>query len=93
MAKGSDTRYFSEKATVKVAQGVSGEVKAKGSAAMQVAYLSQGIKQGLQDLGARDFTSVQQLMRSGDMRFEVRSPSAIREGNVHDLVAHEKRLY
>merc|ERR1719401_876323 len=52
MKKGSDDRYFGSYSTVKVAQGVSGSVQDKGSVRAYIPYLVQGVKHGMQDIGA-----------------------------------------
>merc|ERR1712176_1465914 len=83
MKKGSDDRYFGTTTTVKVAQGVSGSVQDKGSVHRYLPYLVQGVKHGMQDIGA---SSVQDLVRqlyAGQLRFELRSAAAQREGGVH----------
>merc|ERR1719388_450667 len=51
MKKGSDDRYFGDKAQVKVAQGVCGTVQDKGPLEVYIPYLTQGMKHGLQDIG------------------------------------------
>jgi IMP dehydrogenase len=61
MAKGSDTRYLSESGHLKVAQGVSGTVKDKGSVCKMVPYLIHGVKQGFQDMGAKSMVGLYTL--------------------------------
>merc|ERR1719375_2260188 len=75
MKKGSDDRYFGNTATVKVAQGVAGCVQDKGSLHQYVPYLVQGIKHGMQDLGAKSVEKLQDMLTQGQLRFELRSPA------------------
>eukprot|EP01006_Ploeotia_vitrea_P026605 TRINITY_DN59570_c0_g1_i1.p1 TRINITY_DN59570_c0_g1~~TRINITY_DN59570_c0_g1_i1.p1 ORF type:complete len:592 (+),score=325.53 TRINITY_DN59570_c0_g1_i1:157-1776(+) len=93
MSKGSKTRYFSDHSRVLVAQGVTGSVVDKGSVHRYVPFLVQGVKHGLQDLGAPSLKVLNELRESGYVRFELRTHSAQREGGVHGLHSYEKRLY
>mmetsp|Transcript_85917 Transcript_85917/g.174346 ORF Transcript_85917/g.174346 Transcript_85917/m.174346 type:complete len:544 (-) Transcript_85917:105-1736(-) len=93
MKKGSDDRYFGCAATVKVAQGVSGTVQDKGSVHRYVPYLTQGIRHGMQDMGVRSVDDLKAQMRSGKLRFELRSAAAQREGGVHGLHSFERKLF
>merc|ERR1719168_539482 len=93
MKKGSDDRYFGSSSTVKVARGVSGAVQDKGSLHRYVPYLVQGIRHGMQDLGAVSVDDLRRQLHSGELRFELRSPAAQREGGVHGLHSFERRLF
>merc|ERR1712187_875909 len=65
MKKGSDDRYFGSGTSVKVAQGVSGSVQDKGSIHRYMPYLVQGLKHGMQDIGADSVEALQTQLRSG----------------------------
>jgi len=93
MKKGSDDRYFGASTSVKVAQGVSGTVQDKGSLHQYVPYLCQGIKHGMQDLGANSAEKLREMLSTGQLRFELRSPAAQREGGVHGLHSFERKLF
>jgi len=93
MKKGSDDRYFGTQTTVKVAQGVCGTVQDKGSLKNYIPYLTQGMKHGLQDIGANSLDKLREMLYAGELRFEIRSPAAQREGGVHGLHSFEKKLF
>lgn len=92
MLKGSDIRYFSESAKIKVAQGVSGSVVDKGSLKRYVPYLLQSVRHGFQDIGAVNIRRVTAMRERGQLRFEIRSGAAQVEGGVHGLHSYEKKL-
>jgi len=93
MKKGSDDRYFGAASTVKVAQGVSGTVQDKGSVHQYLPYLTQGIKHGMQDIGAKSLSELTTQLYDGELRFELRSAAAQREGGVHGLHSFERKLF
>jgi IMP dehydrogenase/GMP reductase len=76
---------------LKIAQGVSGVVKDKGSVRRTVPFLCQAVRQGFQDLGAKDMADVRRLLVEGSLRMETRSAAAQAEGGVHDMLAYEKK--
>jgi len=101
MDKGSEKRYVWEDtkgpacgaAAVKVAQGVSGAVQDKGTLRRYIPYLMQGVRHGLQDAGIKSLVEVKEKLYNGQIRFEIRSPAAQKEGGVHGLHSYQKRLY
>ena len=78
---------------VTVASGVNGAVPDKGPLNKYFPYLCQSVRHGLQDMGTRSLVVMWSELYSGKLRFEVRSPSAQREGGVHDLHNFQQRLY
>jgi IMP dehydrogenase len=86
-------RYFSEKANVLVAQGVAGSVLDRGSVTKFIPYLVAGIQHSLQDIGRPSLTAMHEGVNDGTVRFEMRSASAMTEGNVHGLHSYDKKLY
>lgn len=90
MRKGGDHRYFSDKESIKVPQGVSGTVVDKGTIRRFVPYLLQGVKHGFQDIGVNSVNELRTQVKSGDVRFERRTTAAQAEGSVHSLHSYEK---
>ncbi|KAK7324134.1 hypothetical protein VNO77_27656 [Canavalia gladiata] len=93
MTKGSDARYLGDTAKLKIAQGVVGAVKDKGSVLNFIPYTLQAVRQGFQDIGASSIQSAHDLLRSRVLRLEVRSGAAQVEGGVHGLVSYEKKYF
>ena len=79
--------------TQRVSSGVSGAVVDKGPLQRYVPYLSQSVRHGLQDMGVRSLVQMWEQLYNGTLRFELRSPSAQREGGVHDLHSFQQRLF
>nr|AET50798.1 hypothetical protein [Eimeria tenella] len=86
---GSAARYFAEGQNVRVAQGVTGCLVDKGSIRNLIPYVMQGVKHGLQDAGVSTIQELHEKLYSGQVRFDVRSAAAQREGNVHNLTVFE----
>lgn len=85
MRAGGAKRYMSEDDEIRVAQGVSGAVVDKGSVVQFVPYLLQGVRHALQDMGVKTVEQLHEHLDGGKLRFERRSLSAQREGDVHNL--------
>jgi IMP dehydrogenase len=91
MSSGGDKRYFNEgKEIIKVAQGVSGAVVDKGQVSSFVPYLRQSVAMGLLDLGIDSLVKLHLFLRTGELRFELRTHAAQREGSVHGLYSYQK---
>lgn len=92
---GNAVRYLNEinSSNPIVAQGVSGTVMDKGSIHKFIPYMTQGIKHGLQSLGAKTIEKLHILLNNEIIRFEIRSPSAQKEGGIHSLNSVDRTDY
>lgn len=90
MKKGSSVRYFSEDDRIRVPQGVSGAVVDKGSVRRFLPYLRTGVQKSMQNLGVLSVPQLHSQVYEGKLRFQVRSPAAQVEGNVHSLYTYDK---
>ena len=89
MSKGSKTRYFGDSSNIMVAQGVVGSVIDRGSIKTLIPYLIQSVRHGFQDAGVQSISEAHKFLEEGKLRFEVRSPSALKEGGIHGLHSYE----
>ncbi|KAI7861292.1 inosine-5'-monophosphate dehydrogenase, partial [Spinellus fusiger] len=62
--------------TVKVAQGVVGNVVDKGSVRKFLSYLHTGVQHSLQDIGCRSLNEFHKAVADGTVRFEKRTAAA-----------------
>ena len=85
-------RYFTNKANIQVAQGVTGAVVDKGSVYDFIPYIIQGLKHAFQDIGYRNLQGLHEAMLNEKLRFEKRSQTAQIQGNVHSLHSYEKPI-
>jgi IMP dehydrogenase len=53
----------------------------------------QAIRHGFQDAGQCSLRKLHEALYSGELRMELRSAQAQREGGVHDLHSHTRTLY
>ena len=83
-------RYLSTTSHIKVPQGVSGSVVAKGAISKYIPFVIQSIKQGIQDIGYKTLCNIHHNTFNGNIKFQIRTTSALREANVHDLFVYEK---
>jgi IMP dehydrogenase len=90
MEAGGNKRYFAEDAKIIVAQGVSGAVMDKGSMNDYAPYLLQGLKHSFQDIGLKSIKTLHERLYTGELRFEIRSAMAQREGHVHDMYSYKE---
>ena len=88
MAKNSGDRYLAEDGAIKVPQGVVGTVVDKGSVYKLVPFLVKSLQYAMQDIGATTIPNLHVAMYDGNVRFELRSHAAQKEGNVHSLHSH-----
>ena len=93
MAKGSEARYLGDQVKLRVAQGVAGTVRDKGSVFKMIPHLVIGVQQGFQDMGVQSPKNAWVNIDGGVLRMEARSGAAIKEGGVHDMHSYEKKLW
>ncbi len=81
MRDGSSDRYFQEKSSKLVPEGIVGRVPFKGAAGDTVYQLIGGVQSGMGYLGC---ATVQELHEKG--RFLTMPPAGYRESHVHDVI-------
>ena len=93
MKAGGKKRYLSEKDSILVSQGVSGSVIDRGSLLQLIPYFTQGLKHAFQDIGVRTMPELHEKVYKGDVRLQLRSPSARMEAHVHHLYEQNGEPY
>mmetsp|Transcript_33669 Transcript_33669/g.88822 ORF Transcript_33669/g.88822 Transcript_33669/m.88822 type:complete len:554 (+) Transcript_33669:79-1740(+) len=73
--------------------GVTGAVVDKGTMMKFMPYFAQSVRHGLQDMGISSLPQLRDGLYSGNLRFEIRSPNAQKEGGVHDLHSFTTKLF
>lgn len=89
MKKKSITRYLGNE-SLKVAQGVSGKVTARGSIVKYIPFILQGIRHGFQDIGIQFIHDLHNQLYKNNIRFQLRTIQAQNEGNIHHLYNYEQ---
>jgi len=82
-------RYMYDSNSIKVAQGVSGEVIGKGSITKHIPYIIGGVKSGLQNLGYCNIENLKKALYTQTLNFELRSFCSQREGGVHHVLNYD----
>jgi IMP dehydrogenase len=73
MARRSGERYFAESQHVKVAQGVSGAVTDKGSVKTLIRFTTEGVVEGMKQIGQKNITELHGALDREGLRFELKS--------------------
>jgi IMP dehydrogenase len=73
--------------------GVSGAVADKGPLSRYLPFLCQSVRHGMQDMGVQSIAEMHEQMLNGQLRFELRSSSAQKEGGVHDLHSFTQKMF
>ncbi|GAG81758.1 unnamed protein product, partial [marine sediment metagenome] len=84
----SGDRYLVEDGAIKVPQGVVGTVVDKGSVYKLVSFLVKSLQYAMQDIGMTTMLNLHTAMCDGEVRFELRSHAAQKEGGIHSLHSH-----
>jgi IMP dehydrogenase len=92
MAVRSANRYLSENDAIKVPQGVVGTVVDKGSVHHLIPFLVKSLQHAMQDIGMRTIGELKEAQQNGDLRFEMRTHAAQKEGGVHSLHSYSSPL-
>ncbi len=81
MKEGSSDRYFQDKTSKLVPEGIVGRVPYKGSVMESIEQLLGGLRSGMGYVGCQDISQLQT-----QTRFTRISPAGLRESHVHDVI-------
>jgi len=85
MEMGSAVRYGTQNSCIRIPEGVSGMISARGTVQEWLQCLLQGVKQGLHKLGYKQLDLLKNSIANNKLHLERRSEAAKREGQVHSL--------
>ena len=83
-------RYLINKSSIKVAQGVAGEVIGKGTLERHFNYLIKGVKHGFQNLGCNSINILHRKIDEDGLFIEIRTAPAQHEAGVHHLYSYNE---
>ncbi|CRG96755.1 inosine-5'-monophosphate dehydrogenase, putative [Plasmodium gallinaceum] len=78
---------------IKVSQGVSASLVDKGSVLNLIPHLVKAVKHGFQSMGIKNIQELHKKLYSGDLKFDVRSFNAIKEGKISDNLIFSNNKY
>lgn len=86
MKTGSAKRYAVDMNKEKAAEGVVASVASKGHIYDLLPSVTAGIKQGMQKISCKNISEIRAKAEKEEIRVELRSYSAQKEGDVHDII-------
>ena len=90
MSSNKCDRYLINKSSIKVAQGVSGEVIGKGTLERHLNYIIKGVKHGFQNLGCNSINILHRKIDEDGLFIEIRTAPAQHEAGVHHLYSYNE---
>lgn len=86
MQAGSAKRYSVDMNKEKASEGVVASVASKGHIYDLIPSIASGVKQGMQKIGCKNLSEISENVEKERIRVELRSYSAQKEGDTHDII-------